>query len=1023
MPPNPNRAPRQAPVDRAPAFRDWLSRRSQEIANKFDTTRDRLPDWLELDEISPGFTDKINEVTEQMNEVQRRFNDVEFSVGMSLQEQQEALASFTKEYTDIAENHERLVNEFNKAKEKYLQSPSAWMHKEAHEVNTTEGSFITLKSLHPSIEIESAEECLKITELFRLIKEALVKAQSLTSNDTNKPIHDSYKSYIEKQRAKLSQLLLVVNEKTIAEPVELTPEQKAVEKNKLEFSDARTERRLALEEFKAAETTFAAARNAQAMAQAEQGEFKNYFGVEAKETPEYVAAEEAYLKAGAKLRDAFYKKRATASALKFSAPVNPAEKLPDTYLENKEDRVMFNSIILKREQDELRAREAALSVVREDTRIGKSILTYHKVMGRIGSTAPMKMLGTALYGAEGERRADGKMLLRGKLLVGGVGALAVAGAGAAGLTAWGAAWATSVGVGVAAKYGTKSVLNKMFINGKQAELSNSQATDAKAMRKGSYQALQKLANARIVAHTNLKARERLVRDVTTGVGFVVGAGMSFGGGRAMVEGVFNDLSAIGSAQGATVPGGMSRSTFRIGEEGSGFDPLGNPQRPAVPSAPDTVPPPERAAIVGGSSYDTRPDGVPPRPINQPSAATMPVAPERPAPLPSREFASQTIEVTTAHRQRGLTGILDSAIRNGNQEIYQGLTPAQRDRLMVEVFREVQNNPDLRARVGVTTGDVNKIIAGRDRINVHELLRIADERATSIRGAASVVPSAPAAPVAAPVELLQSTPPGLEVRNITLQPTPEMIAAGAATDTSIERAVAEARGEVFGEDTPLTTGDLRADVDYRLNEDAIGEVARREPEAPVTPISREAVDPTPLTDGRLAIVGGDEEGEIPVNDNRTPVETLGPTIDQAAVSGTFTSAEAATLDEAEFRQYVAERFGNEERFLRVRDAMTEQINVQTKTIFGFLTGANEVTADRVFADATVSEFGSTIRRPELEQAGVKIENFNRWRRQLPELIAKLDTLGVSVNPEETTVEQLLTLAAANDVDGVAERLVA
>lgn len=881
-------------------------------------------------------------------------------------------------------------------KDPFAESPHPWLQKEAREVYDTEKGFEALKQAHPDLEQSSQSECDEVTRIVAQSK-ILIDQTALTANsDINQPLLAAYKSNLEKNRRRLSELMLVLGQKVVAIPLDLTPEQKATEKNRQEFEEARNARHETRMRFKAAEAAFAVERDKQAKIQAAKGEFKNYFGVEAEKTPEYQRAEKAYLEAGLARRDAYYKEMEIATKLETSAPPGPGKKVSDRYRENKIDRVMLGTIAYRRVEGELKAREEAIRAERSNTNFGKGLLLYDKVKASIAGSAPVQMVGTALYGGEGERRTDGKMLLRGKLLVGGVGALAVAGGGVLGLGAAAGAWATSAGVLVAAKYGTKSVLNKLFVNGTKAELESNKATDAQTLRKGSLQALQKIANKRIATQLSLKRSERLVRDVTTGVGVGFGAGFGLMGGRTWAQGLFNDMSAVGNAQGATLPRGPGAGSLTIG--------------------PDVVVPERRVVLVG-------PDGAP-YAVVEPTPPTQRVTldgnranplPEAAAEVGPREFPSQTIDVTSAHSRRGLTGILDNAIRSGNPEIYDRLNAAQRDRLMSEVFRQVQSDPALMQRVGVRSGNVNLIIAGRDQINVHELLRLADERATAIRGAAPVVPPVAAAPVATPVPL--------GVRNFNLSPTPEMVSAAAATETAIERAGAEARGQEFYAPTPPQTGEILPPIDYHLDEERIGAAARAE--APVMLRETEGADTTIRIDGDLVIAGGGDDAEITFTDNTTPVgqTEVANVSDDAPFEGVFRLPENASLDNGAFREFVTQRFGGEEQFLKVRNAMADSINSPTQTFFGFLTGANDNTAERVFAGNTVTEFESTIRRPQLVESGVKIENFNRWKRELVALMGKLEVLGVAVDPEETTVEELLTLAAANDVNGEGLKLAA
>ncbi|MBY0310105.1 hypothetical protein K2Q16_03100 [Patescibacteria group bacterium] len=936
--------------------------------------------------------------------------------------------SLQKKFNDAVVGKEVLAEAKPQTESKqYSESAHEWVRSEAASVQSAEAELATFRNDHPALETSSRAEFTEINNLLNLSKRALEAAAKSPPTETNKQALALYKSKLEANRARITDLITVLAERIIANPpapADYGAIQEKAEKENA-FLDVRMERRQMLEAFKMAEAAMVSHRDEHAKKQAALGEFKNYFAKEAVKSPEYLAAEAQYFKAGAALKETFYKKRETAKALGFSAPTDPTKALPDKHSENKEDQVMYNTIVLSRVQGELKAREDALNAARSESAFGKGMLLYDKMKQKIAGSAVAKGVGEVLYGSKNERRKDGKMLLRGKLLVGGVGALAVAGGGLLGLGAAAGAWATTAAVGMGAKYGTKSVLTKLLLSSQQAALEKSNVNHAGSMRTGSIQVLQRIANSRILAQANLKKTERIVRDVTTGVGIAAGAAFGMGGGRAWAEGVFSS-GGEGAGNGLRINrtpqpgvptyedsgirfGGPPEPPAQVPRPAAAVDQLGNPTG-ARPAEVGQVPAPETTGRGAGSR----------------TAVSEAVRVGGP-----REFPTQIVEVTSAHSRRGLTGILDNAIRSGNPEIYQGLTPVQRDRMLQLVMNEVQANPELRARVGVTTGHVDRIIAGKDRINVHDLLQLAQEKSSTLRGTRVFVPPVSIVPEPLPVPVVevaqrppfelsserlrefaqrataQSDGPEVLFRSVPVNPDTDVI------DAEVSQVAAETP-EVLEDVRSLAVADPEQ-VRGTYDDDEGSEVQSLVVEQPAERGGR-----------RLRIEVSEGEGVVPVRDRVTRDELLGDVVQPAAPLSSddvFTSTEEATLENPDFQKYVTERYGDEQKFLKIREAMTEKVNARTQTFFGFLTGANENTAERVFGNRTIADFEGKVSRPTIEQSGVKLENFNRWRREVVALATKLEDIGVKVDPNETTVEQIITLAAANDVDSIEKQLVA
>lgn len=75
-----------------------------------------------------------------------------------------------------------------------------------------------------------------------------------------------------------------------------------------------------------------------------------------------------------------------------------------------------------------------------------------------------------------------------------------------------------------------------------------------------------------------------------------------------------------------------------------------------------------------------------------------------------------------------------------------------------------------------------------------------------------------------------------------------------------------------------------------------------------------------------------------------------------------------------------------------------------------------------ADQSPAEIAAALREGE-DPVNVDPESIKRWRDTIPQLVKKLQDLGLEVDPEETTIDELINAAAANDVSLRARRQVA
>jgi hypothetical protein len=191
----------------------------------------------------------------------------------------------------------------------------------------------------------------------------------------------------------------------------------------------------------------------------------------------------------------------------------------------------------------------------------------------------------------------------------------------------------------------------------------------------------------------------------------------------------------------------------------------------------------------------------------------------------------------------------------------------------------------------------------------------------------------------------------------------------------------------------------------------------EPSADPAPVYRES--PLPAIDGRIDLRTIDQGDATPVTINTRAVA------ERVAEQGRVLVVERASLDDPDFMQFVNQEFGSAEKFMQRRDALLSEINPKRgflENLFSVAVNDN-LPVNEALPDVTLEDFMAANQSPaQIAEAlregddsiSVNPDSITRWRRAIPELVARLQDKGLEIDPEETTISELTNAAAANDI---------